>query len=52
MSYGDDSSGIDPEQTPNPPPDPAESAGPTGWMDALNTFLEHAFLKADRDTGC
>ena len=30
----------------------AESAGPTGWLDALNSFLERAFLKADVDTGC
>ena len=51
MSYGDDSNRTDPEQTPNPRPDPAESAGPTGWLDALNSFLERAVLKADGDTG-
>ena len=44
MSYSDDSNSTDPKQTPNP----TESAGPTGWMDALNSFLERAFLKADR----
>jgi hypothetical protein len=52
MSYSDDSGSTDPKQTPNPCPDPAESAGPTGWLDALNSFLERAFLKADVDTGC
>jgi len=52
MSYSDDSNSTDPKQTPNPLPDPAESAGPTGWRYALNSFLERAFLKADVDTGC
>jgi len=52
MSNSDDSDGTDPKQTPNPRPDPAESAGPTGWLYALNSFLERAFLKADVDTGC
>jgi len=52
MSYRADSNGTDPKQTPNPRPDPAERTGPTGWLDALNSFLERAFLKADRDTGC
>jgi len=51
MSYNDDSSITDPEQTPNPRPDPAESSGPTGWLDGLNSFLDRA-LKADIDTGC
>jgi hypothetical protein len=52
MSYSDESNSTDPKQTPNPHPGPAESAGPTGWLDALNSFLERAFLKADVDTGC
>ncbi|MGE5698750.1 MAG: hypothetical protein ACM31N_01625 [Deltaproteobacteria bacterium] len=52
MSYNDDNDGADTKQTQIPRPDPAESASPAGWLDALNTFLEHAFLKADRDTGC
>ncbi|MBP2679074.1 MAG: hypothetical protein H6Q82_2139 [Deltaproteobacteria bacterium] len=43
---------TDPKQPPNPRPDPAESAGTTGWLIALNSFLERAFLKADVDTGC
>jgi hypothetical protein len=30
MSYSDDSNSTDPKQTPNPRPDPAESAGPIG----------------------
>jgi hypothetical protein len=51
MSYSDDGS-TDPKQTPNPLPDPPESAGSTGWLNALNSFLERAFLKADVDTGC
>ena len=52
MSYSDDSNSTDPKQTPNPRPDPTESAGPTGWLHALNSCLERAFLKADVDTGC
>ena len=52
MSSSDDSNNIDPKQTPNPRPDPEGSAGPTGWLYALNSFLERAFLEADRDTGC
>ena len=54
MNYSDDNNGTDPKQTPNPPPDPdpAESNGHTKWLDALNSFLERAFLKADVDTGC
>jgi hypothetical protein len=52
VSYSDDSNSNDPEQTQNPRPDPTESAGPTGWLEALYSFLERAFLKADVDTGC
>jgi hypothetical protein len=52
MSCSDDNNRTDPKQGPNPRPDPAENADPTGWLDALNSFLEHAFLKADVDTGC
>lgn len=52
MSYSDDSNSTDTKQTPNPRPEPAESAGPTGWPKALNSFLERAFLKSDVDTGC
>ena len=52
MSYSDDSNSTDLEQTPNPRPDPADSAGPTGWLAALNSFPERALLKADVDTGC
>ncbi len=54
MSYSDESNSTDPKQTPTPipRPHPAESAGPTGWLNALNSFLERAFLKADVDTGC
>jgi hypothetical protein len=52
MNYSDDSNGTDPKQTPTPRPEPAESAGLTGWLYALNSFLERAFLKADVDTGC
>ena len=51
MSYSEDSNSTDQKQTPNPRPDPAESAGLTGWLDALNSFLDRA-LKADIDTGC
>lgn len=53
MSDSDDNNSTDPNQSPNPcPDDPTESVGPTGWLVALNSFLEHAFLKADVDTGC
>jgi hypothetical protein len=51
MNYSDDSESTDPKQTPNPRPAPTESAGPTGWLDALNSFLERV-NKADLDTGC
>lgn len=52
MNYSDDNNSTDPKQTPNARPDPAESDGAAGWLDALNAFLERAFLKADVDTGC
>ena len=52
MSYSDDGNNTYPEQAPNPRPDPTETAAPTGWLVALNSFLERAFLKADVDTGC
>jgi hypothetical protein len=52
MSSSDDSNATDPKQTPNPRPDPTVSVGTTGWLIALNSFLERAFLKADVDTGC
>ena len=52
MSNNDDRNSTDPDPTLNPRPDPEENAGPTGWQNALNSFLERAFLKADVDTGC
>ena len=52
MSNGDVIDNAVPKRTPDPRPDPTESAGPTGWLYALNSFLERAFLKADVDTGC
>ena len=52
MGRSDDGIGTDPGQQPNPRPDATESADPGGWMVALNSFLERAFLKADVDTGC
>ena len=52
MSYSEDGNYIDPEPAPNPRPDPKETDAPTGWLVALNSFLERAFLKADVDTGC
>jgi hypothetical protein len=51
MSYSDNNR-DDPKLTTDPRPAPAESAGPTGWLYVLNSFLERAFLKADVDTGC
>ncbi len=54
MSCFDYNDNTDPKQTPSPSPhpDPPERNGPPGWMYALNSFLERAFLKADVDTGC
>ena len=52
MSYSYDSYSTDSKQAPNPRPDPTEGARTTDWLDALNSFLERAFLKADVDTGC
>jgi hypothetical protein len=52
MSRSDDSNSTVPKQTPDPRPDRTESSGPAGWLYALNSFLERAFLKADVDTGC
>jgi hypothetical protein len=52
MSYSDDSDNTVPNQTPDPRPDRTGNAGHTGWLHALNSFLERAFLKADVDTGC
>ena len=52
MSSSDDNKRDDPKLTTDPRPAPAESASPTGWLYALNSFLERAFLKADVDTGC
>jgi hypothetical protein len=48
----EDRSVADPVQTPNQRQDPSESAGPAGWVHALNSFLERAFTEADRATGC
>jgi hypothetical protein len=42
MSYSDDINSTVPKQTPNPRPDPGESGGTTGWLIALNSFLERA----------
>lgn len=51
MSGGDDSGSTGPKQSPDSSPDQAEGVSPTGWLDALNSFLDRA-LKADIDTGC
>jgi hypothetical protein len=51
MNCSDDGKITDPKQTPMPRPDPTESAGTAGWLDALNSFLERV-NKADLDTGC
>jgi len=37
---------------PESAPGPGGERRPTGWLYALNSFLERAFLKADVDTGC
>lgn len=52
MDAIDESGETSTKQTPDPRPDPAMSDGSTHWLYALNSFLEHAFLKADVDTGC
>jgi hypothetical protein len=41
-----------PNQVPDPRPEQGESVVPAGWPAALNSFLERAFLEADRATGC
>ena len=46
-SHNDDINSTDPKQTPNPRPDPTVSAGTTGWLIALNSFLEHVFLASE-----
>lgn len=51
MTYSDDGNSKEAERAPNACPEPAESPGPLGWLDALNSFLDRA-LKADIDTGC
>jgi hypothetical protein len=51
MSFDDDSN-SEPKQAPNSDPNPMENDAHTGWLYALNAFLEGAFLEADRDTGC
>ena len=52
MNYSDESNANDSKASPSLRPDPADNDGPTGWLYALNSFLERAFLKADVDTGC
>lgn len=52
MSRLDDCNGADPKKPPPPRPGTAESDRPAGWLVALNSFLERAFLEADRATGC
>lgn len=51
MNYDENGSCTDPKQTTTPRPAPGESDDSTGWLDALNSFLDRA-LKADIDTGC
>ena len=52
MNVSDERDNTELKQTATPRPDPAESAGPSGWLHALNSFLERAFTEADRATGC
>jgi hypothetical protein len=52
VSYDNEGGATGTNQTPILPPEPAERAGPAGWLETLNSFLERAFLKADVDTGC
>ncbi len=51
MNRSDDINGADPKTIPSPRPDTADGNDRTGWLDALNAFLDRA-LKADIDTGC
>ena len=39
-------------QASNPGSDSVRQATPRGWLEAVNSFLEWAFLQADVDTGC
>ena len=51
MDRSDDSDSADPRKAPDPGPQ-AESAPLPRWLYSLNSFLERAFLEADRATGC
>ena len=52
VNHDGDSDGTDAKEVPNRSPDTAEDRGPARWLYALNSFLESAFLEADRATGC
>lgn len=39
-------------QASNSGSEPAEQETAHGWLEAVNSFLEWAFLQADVDTGC
>jgi hypothetical protein len=39
-------------QASNPGSDPVRQAAAHSWLEAVNSFLEWAFLQADVDTGC
>jgi hypothetical protein len=46
------SESADFERVPDPASDPAGQEAAPSWLEALNGFLERAFLQADVDTGC
>jgi hypothetical protein len=46
------SDSTDPEKASNPAPDLAGQETAPSWLEALNGFLERAYLQADVSTGC
>jgi len=52
MSHGSDRDGTDRKENPDRSPERAETRVPPRWLETLNSFLERAYLEADRDTGC
>lgn len=52
MSHGSDRDGTERKENPDRSQDRTETRVPSRWLETLNTFLERAYLEADRATGC
>lgn len=46
------SGSMDTKEASNPASEQKAQEATRGWLEALNGFLERAFLRADVDTGC